>query len=377
MAQAPCVESRNPPRSPGTRPRRPFARRRTASDDSFAATSNGGVSGATAGLPSSVSLRTPIDGRRHECVRRSLARSVAAAFAIILTASVSAAPSLADALDDAFAQAADHYAHQRWADACQGWNTLLAEHPDDPRASAARFYYGEALRSSIAGNRRASSLPSCSRREPNHRFARPALFRSGEAAWLAGDTAAAARDLESFRRRYPNDDLNAYAISYLAEIESQAHRSEAAETLFLAAIEQFPTGPCVESCRLGLAATRDELGQVVLARGGYRSVAEARGPLAGRALLKLAGLENAQGDHAAALAALDDLDALPSSASDPSLAAPARLARGFALYKLGRYAEAEPLLAKLAAEASLQVEAGYWLGMSQRRGAMRRPRPKR
>jgi TolA-binding protein len=98
------------------------------------------------------------------------------------------------------------------------------------------------------------------------------------------------------------------------------------------------------------------------ARNGYARMAAADGPMAEQAMLQLAALDNSTGDYASAVAMLERM---ASKYRDSPLEAERRLAQGYALYKLGRFHEAEALLGQLRDHPSLDVEAYYWLGLCQ------------
>ncbi len=147
-----------------------------------------------------------------------------------------------------------HYRQQHWQEACYELDRLLAAHPDHRRANQARFFYGEALSQLERWTQAQAQFAELIRRDAGHRYARQALFRSGETAYLGGELAVAERDLAAFRARYPQDELNGYALPYLASLALRAEHAVVAETLFIAALEQFPAGPLVDDCHLGLRA---------------------------------------------------------------------------------------------------------------------------
>lgn len=285
------------------------------------------------------------------------------AWALVLSVLGNPPSARADAADDQFAVAAGHYRQQRWQEACDELGKLLAAHADHPRANQARFFYGEALAQLGRWEQAQNQFGELLRRDPEHRYARQALFRSGETAYLGGDQQAAKRDLQTFHERFPQDDLNGYALPYLASLELKSESPAGAQKLFSAAIEQFPTGPLLADCHLGLAQAHEQMGQLDQARREYQLVADGKTPLSDQAMLHLGMTENALGDHQAALATFERL---ATAFPDSPLQAEGRLGRGFALFKLGRYGEAEDVLESLLENPSLRVEAHYWLGLSQR-----------
>ncbi len=285
------------------------------------------------------------------------------AWALALAVLANASPARADTVDDQFAVAAAHYRQQHWQQACDELDQLLAAHPDHRRANQARFFYGEALSQLERWPQAQAQFAELIRRDPGHRYARQALFRSGETAYLGGELAVAERDLAAFRARYPQDELNGYALPYLASLALRAERAAAAETLFIAALEQFPDGPLLDDSHLGLGRALERQGRLVAAQVEYQIVAESKSPLVDQALLRSGTIDNMRGQHAAALATLERL--VRTFPTSPCLA-DAQLGRGYALVKLGRWADAEAVLQTVRDKPGSAVEAHYWLGLSER-----------
>ncbi len=213
----------------------------------------------------------------------------------------------AETVDELLAAATDLYAHQRWADACEKFAQLLAAAPDDPRAVAARFYFGEALSQARRYAEAQRQFAEMLQRDPDGRYACQALFRAAEAAYLAGDRATAKRDLAAFHERYADDALNRFVLPYLGDIALEAGDVKTAQQCFAEALDRFTAGPLAEDCRLGLAECLERQGELDGARKGYAALADAGGPLADQALAHLSILENEAGSDAQALAAFDRL----------------------------------------------------------------------
>ena len=97
--------------------------------------------------------------------------------------------------------AAEHYRQADWQKACDAFDKLLAEHPDYARGSAGPILLrrGPGAAQPLAEAR--AQFDELLQRDPEHRYARQALFRSGEAAYLLGDLTAAERDLQAFHKR--------------------------------------------------------------------------------------------------------------------------------------------------------------------------------
>ncbi len=289
-------------------------------------------------------------------------RFVSRSIALALICALGGIAAGAETAADPFAVASQHYAEQRWEQACDAFDAALAEAPEHARANNARFFYGEALAQLGRWEQARKQFGELQRRDPEHRYARQALFRGGEAAYLAGQDAEAQRDLQRFRRRYPSDVLNAYVLPYLASIELHGGRAEAARALFTQALQDYPQGALRDECLLGAAQADEQLGNLDAARAAYRKLGQQAGPLAGQALLHCATVENAAGNCQTALELLDQLAA---TNPDAPLLDQARLARGYAYFKLARHPEAEVVLHELVDHPRLGIEARYWMGHSQ------------
>jgi len=264
---------------------------------------------------------------------------------------------------DAIAQAASAYRRGDWEQAAQTLSAFIAAQPDHPRAVDATFYYGETLVQLGRWQEARKQFTSVLERDPGGKHAVAAAFRAGEAAYMSGEDQAAQRELDAFRAAHPDHPLNEYALPYLGSLALQQRDVATAEQRFADSLARFPQGPLAIESRYGLAQAQQESGKLSEARDGYRAVSREQVPLAEQALVQLAGVENKAGAYAEALA---DLDAFEQRFPTSPLREKAQLGRGFALYKLGRFDEANQTLAPLAkADGSQAAEAAYWLAMSQ------------
>ncbi len=118
-------------------------------------------------------------------------------------------PVRAGEAEDQYAVAAGHYAAQRWQLAVDEFRALVKDHPDDANSVKEHFFLGEALVQLGKNDEAAAEFKQVLARDPNGQFARQALFRAGETAFLAGQRDAARRALENFCRKYPDDKLTA------------------------------------------------------------------------------------------------------------------------------------------------------------------------
>ncbi len=257
-------------------------------------------------------------------------RLVIAAWAALSLAIGPIAAVRADEADDQYRLAAVHYQTHRWDLAAAEFRTFLVNHPRNARADRAKFYLGETLV-------QLRDFPSAAQqfgevqRSTDADLARKALFRTGEANYLAGRHAESEQDLEKFCERFPGDKLSPYALAYRGEMALTAERVDDAERHFRAALDSNLDGPTADDCRLGLAQAwhkqkrLDDAQQLLLhlAEGGGAKGAEARFRLATQAF--------AAGDYQAAETAFAAAEAaaaqkpVENSATHPSLADRARL----------------------------------------------------
>ncbi len=79
-------------------------------------------------------------------------------------------------------------------------------------------------------------------RYPANRFARQAMFRRAEAAYVSGQHKRARTLLDEFHVRYPDDEFNEYVLPYLAELMLDEHGAQDARKLFAQAVDTYPQG---------------------------------------------------------------------------------------------------------------------------------------
>lgn len=282
--------------------------------------------------------------------------------ALLLTAGTLSAGRLgADEADDQFAVAAGHYAQQQWKLAVEEFLEFLQRYSDHPKASQGVFFLAEA-------QLQVGNLPEAEarfreylEREPAGEFARPALFRAGETAYLTGKGDLAKADLQRYRFTYPQDRLCAYVLPYLGEIALGKGDMAAAAAHFRAGLKQFPQGRLQDDCRFGLARALEKQDQKQEAERLYLAVSGKLGsPLADDAQFHLGALQYAAGKYAEALETLGAFQTrLAQSTWNPN----ARLVRGWALLKLERLDEAQSAFEGLASDPKVGVDARYWLGL--------------
>ena len=122
---------------------------------------------------------------------------------------------------------------------------------------------------------------------------------------LAGKNAAAAARLEEFRKAYPTDELNGFALVYLGDIALEASKIDDALARYEQAVREFPSGPLKTQGRFGLARCRQLQGKLVEALADYEQVAMTLDdPLADDACLQTALIHYQRRNYAAAEASL-------------------------------------------------------------------------
>jgi TolA-binding protein len=275
--------------------------------------------------------------------------------------------------DDEFSAAAAHYTAGRWEPACSAFASMLSAHPDHPRAAQARFYYGEALaqagRHAEARQQFAKLLASA----PDSRYAPAAQFRSAEAAYLSGDVIAARRELAAFVDRFGDDELCAYALMHLGNLELTNANPQAARQWFSKSLERFKGGPVADECRLGLAEAAYALGDVQEAAGSFAALTAGgkSKELVARGHSGLGWCRYKDADWAGAAEAFGRLlDECPQSA----LAVEATLMRASSLEHLDKFEEALVLYedaCKLDPKNGHQAE-GLW-GAARMQDQLKRP----
>lgn len=283
----------------------------------------------------------------------------------LLLAAASFAPrtALADAASDQFSVAAAHYSQRRWQLAADEFAAFLREWPLHAKAANARFFRGEAL----LQRREYEEARREFRRYVEHfgkdQFARQAKYRIAEIGYLLEDHDQARDDLRAFLRDYPDDNLNAQVLTYLGQLALDTNEPDAAGKYFDQALTKFPDSPLAPEMQFGLARAWERAGDTPRALAAFREQASAAEPAA-EVLFHLGACEYAEGNYEAALAALDRLNReFPQHA----FAERVGLLRGWSLYQGERYDEARQAFAPLVENERLGAEAGYWLGLAQKK----------
>jgi len=268
----------------------------------------------------------------------------------------------AEEADDQYAVAAAYYARKQWDLATEAFEEFLDRWPQHSKAPATVFFLGEALVQQGDYKAARARFDQSLAANPEGRFARQSLFRAGEAAYLLRDHGTAKSRLRKFVQQYPDDDLNLYALPYLAQIELSSGNAEGARKQFSTALQRYPSGALANDCRLGLARALTAEGRNGEAAALYRKLAEkADGAFAADALFHWAAQSYAEKDYAAARQRFKELlDRFPQSPLEEKT----RLGLGWAEFHLQDYAAAEGTFRGLIDSSEFGTEAEYWLGLT-------------
>jgi TolA-binding protein len=179
------------------------------------------------------------------------------------------------------------YAARNWEAAAQAFRELCEQHPQSPRTSVAYFYLGESYLQLKQPEKSHECYEKFLQQLPRHAFAKQAMFRRGEVAYLSGDHPGAQKSLHDFLAAYPKDGLAAFATVYLGEIELAAGRYGSALAWLTRAQEEFPSGPLATDCRFGSARANEEMKRYGEAELIYRSrLSTWHGPICAAALCR-------------------------------------------------------------------------------------------
>jgi TolA-binding protein len=258
--------------------------------------------------------------------------------ALALLALAAAPGAAAEASDDLYAEAAHHYAQQRYDAAIVGFRRLLADSPKHLQAASAQFFLAESLLQAGKNDEAATAFAEFAEAHPNHRFAAQASFRVSEAAYLQGDYATALPKLQAFVAVHSSSKLCEYALPYLADCQLEQGDAKQAQANYQLALKKFPGGPLSAECRLGLARIAEQNGDLGEARRFYEFLAErGRTSAAVEAKVRLGQLLYQQREFAAAAQYLEPVANATTASSQRTTA---RYWLGFALLEQDRRSDA-------------------------------------
>lgn len=149
--------------------------------------------------------------------------------------------------------AKDQYERGEWNLVIDQMTKFVTEYPADDRFVDALFLRAESLvqlKRYAEARRDFTQLLTIN---PNTTQKSHAQFRIAEATMLLEERSEAQQLLEQFGKDYPNHELNAYVLPYLAETVARAGNTAWASSLYVESLQQFPNGPLTKESRLRLA----------------------------------------------------------------------------------------------------------------------------
>ncbi|WP_175517717.1 tetratricopeptide repeat protein [Planctomicrobium piriforme] len=260
--------------------------------------------------------------------------------------------------------AVEFYKQQRWqpaADACQ---EFIQKYPTHERAATARLYWAQSLLHLKKYREARDQFEQFLKATPDHPDRPLAMYRVGESSYFLGDDAAVETQFEQFLKLYPNHELAEWALLYLGEAQFRLKHYDAAAKTFERSLAAYPQGRLVDDVEFDLAGVYDALGkkeqasallQKIAGRTASTRSAEAMFQMGARAF------DEQKYDQAAST-----FTQLATLHPQHRLTANAQLNAGYALYYLGRYADAIKAFGKAAADPQLAPTAAYWTGLSQK-----------
>ena len=149
---------------------------------------------------------------------------------------------------------------KQYSQAQTGFETFLAKYRNHAQTTEATFYLAESLlylerypQAEIYYNQ----LVSLGLENP---YARVALFRVGDIAYLQGKYDIAKPRLEQFVESLPHDINLQFVLYYLGDIAMRGNSVEEAEHYFRQSVTLYPNGPKFLESQIGLAWAKNQLG---------------------------------------------------------------------------------------------------------------------
>ena len=259
---------------------------------------------------------------------------------------------------------------RRYAMAAEEYERFLKDASSGPDAIEARFGLANARLFQGQYELARHQFEEFLKAVPDHRNASTAWFRIGETAYMLGDLPEARQALETFLGRV-GTTRNSYleiAWPYLGDVCLRMSSLPEARRAYEKALEAYPEGRLADRARFGLARTMALQNEPDAALKVLATMASRGGrDWNDRVWLQIGLIEAGAGRDDKAVEAFETLE---KQAPRSPLVAEERLNRAGALVRLGRAAEAEPLLRALMAEAprNLAAQAAFELGTTQLSG---------
>ncbi|NOY42306.1 MAG: tetratricopeptide repeat protein [Planctomycetes bacterium] len=264
--------------------------------------------------------------------------------------------------DDAFREATGLYQQAKWQRAAEIFAESANDVSNSANRSTASFYWGECLMQLgdyAAAREQYGIVLELQKDGPQ---AKRALFRAGEAAWFSGDKIDAEKLLTQYVEQPTQGDSAAFAHTYLGDLASAAADYDRAIASYRAALKHSTESTPENAARLGLAKALLALGKTQEVSTTLSQLLDSKDhATAAAASLLLGRSQYDSGDFDAALATFREIQ---SPSTDSNIAQRSRLAAGWSLWKLQRFAEIKEELQPLADDQQWMVEYRYLTGMA-------------
>ncbi len=260
--------------------------------------------------------------------------------------------------------AVEFYKQQRWQLAADSCEEFLKKYPQHERAPSARLYLAQAFLHLKKYAEARSNFERFLTQAPGHLDRPLAMYRIGECSSFLGDDQAAELQFNQFLKAYPEHDLAEWALLHLGEAQFRLKRYEAAAKTFEQSLKKYPEGRLLDDVQFDLAGVYDALNQKDKAEALLKIVAEkSTGSRATEALFQLGARSFDRQDFETAA---NLFARLATQYPQHRLASNAQLNAGYALYSLGRYADAINAFTNTAKDPQFTGLANFWKGLSQK-----------
>ncbi len=290
---------------------------------------------------------------------RLLLMLVAVAFVLLIP---SAAP--ADKATDDFNLAVNLFRKERWNLASDTFAAFLKSHPQHPRASLARLYYGLSLNSMEDYGSARKQFETFIADNPNSRNIADAKYRLAECSFYLKEYPTAIGQLTDYLSRHSGHNLNNWASLMLGNSYNAAADWSKAEPTLRALVAVPPEAQLVPDATFALARSLEGLKKKDESLQLYAQVAARKvAVLSARALARIGTMHFDDGEFEKAS---ESYDRIVDEYKGQPIANSAALQSGVASFRLGKHEAALASLENVAAESKLLPQATMLQGLCLR-----------
>ena len=245
---------------------------------------------------------------------------------------------LAQSPDEDYSYAKNLYKSQRYDQAATAFRSFLEKNPNHTSTATATLYYGLTLSNLNRYKESREQFQTLIDRFPENKNLADAKYRLGECTYYMKDYKTAEQQLRSFRTDYPDHALVNWAYLFEAESQLATRQWVAGQQTFEKLLERKPEKQTELDARYGIGRCLEGRNKINEAFDYYRELFKADDKLISpRALSRMGGLYFRAGDFEEATRAYKVID---ERYSGNSLAVPARLNAGLALYRNKKFKDA-------------------------------------